>query len=331
MTIAPIETLPVELLQPIYLAAGCNVALLKASVRLQVKLSSEYVYNATCDAYLTEFLNDRAAQSEAQTYMFATKWMTWAFFKSWLERRYEPNGCLCGKTPGEGCFDPQWPPEYEDATKMVFSRSHLPQIAFVKGRLPKHLLRGLWTQDKTQFLRFLLWITSMTVDWNDPEARKTALKGREQAMLEQNLEAVELFNHNRRLGKVANDSTLRFAVLKAGCDRSIVYDILLTASMWGTHGQAWECPELDRWCQEAAERGDPKGKWLRTKLEELRNSDGQPLSSLENPRNDSSAVKGLNPASGDYNGGPEDRLVVNTLEWNKVSILISYIRRLLCF
>ncbi|CAO2652074.1 Nn.00g003570.m01.CDS01 [Neocucurbitaria sp. VM-36] len=329
MGIAPIESLPVELLQPIFFASGYNVTLLKASTRIGAQLSSEYVYSRTCNHHLTRVLDDRSEQSAAQTYIFASKWMTWAFFKSWITRRFGPKGCLCDLSPDDGCFDAQWPPDFEDATRMVFSRSHLPRLAFIKGRIPKKLLHGAWTQDKIQFLRFILWITSMTVDWSDPETRQIAIHGRYQAMSQRNLEAVELFNHNRRLGKVASLPILRFAVMEAGCDRSIVYDTLLTANMWGMRGSSWDCIELDEWCQIRIEEGDPKGQWLRTKLEELRAFSGHEKRNGEDTLV-YRRVSGFetDAEAGNYDGGTEDRLVVHKLEWNKVSTITFPLRLL---
>ena len=90
----------------------------------------------------------------------------------------------------------------------------------------------------------------MTVDWADPEVRRLALEGKKQAILEKNLEVVEIFNHNRRLGKAPGLATVRFAVLEAGCDRSIVYDLLATAQAWGVRNESWEDSELDEWCDE---------------------------------------------------------------------------------
>lgn len=333
MGLASIEKLPVELLQPIFLASGHNVALLQASPRIAVRLSSNYVYKSTCIYYLTGVIGSRSAQSAAQTYIFASRWMTWEFFKAWIVEVFEHKGCLCGLSEEEGCIDGQWPPNFEDATKMMFSRSHLPRLAFTKGRIPKKLLQGPWTLEKVQFLRFLLWVTGMSVDWSDPEARQAAINGRRQAMLEKNLEAVELFNHNRRLGKVASVSTVRFAVLEADCDRSIVYDTLFTANMWGTRGRSWDCEELDKWCKDRIKKGDPKGTWLKTKLEELREvSSRLSATGQEGALREGDATESvLNPITGDYDGGAGDRLVVNKLEWNKVSALTLFLRRLVCW
>lgn len=304
MGIGGIEKLPVELLQPIFIASGCNLSLLQVSPYIASRLSSEYIYNAAANYYIKDQKSgtDRFA---AQTYIFASKWMTWAFFQSWIVRTFKSSGCLCGADEYEPCFDAQWPPEFHDATRMVFSRSHLPRLAFVKGRLPKKLLRGPWTQDKIQFLRFLLWTTSMTVNWGDEASALTALSGRNDAMMEGNLEAIELFNHNRRLGKAADLSTIRFAVIDAGCNRSIVYDTMLAADSWG--GIRGSCEELDKWCLDRIAQGDPKGQWVKSKLEELWINDC-----------DDYQERRLDPQTGSYDGGENDQLIVHDLEWNKV-------------
>jgi hypothetical protein len=317
MSISRLESLPVELLQPIFFWSGYNVALLQASQRISARLSSEYVYDAACTYHLTSVLDDRTAQTAAQTCIFASRWMTWGLFKSWLTRTYETNGCLCGLTRDEGCFDAQWPPNFENATEMVFTRSHLPRLAFIRARIPMKLLCGPWTSDKIQFLKFLLWLTSMTVDWNNDEVHQTAIKGRLQAMREQNLEAVELFNHNRRLGKFATSETVRFAVIEAGCNRSIVFDTISTAAKWGSV-VSWECEKLDGWCEERIKVGDPKGQWLRKILEKLRTTE-----QLRNDYSGSvakwSANIDLDSSADNYDGGVEDQLVVRPNKWNQVS------------
>ncbi|RMZ70746.1 hypothetical protein GMOD_00000879 [Pyrenophora seminiperda CCB06] len=297
MVLAPIERLPLELLQPIFIAADHNIALVDASSHIAARLSLPYIYFSTCNYFLTEVRGTRAKQSAAQTRIFASKWLTWTFFKSWILRRFGSSGCLCDRTVDEGCFDAQWPPDFEDATTMVFSRSHLPRLAFVKGRIPRKLLLGPWTQEKVEFLQFVLWITSMSVDWENAETAKAAIDGRRQAMLDGYLPAVELFNHNRRLGKAASLETLLFAVLEAGCDRSIVYDTLLTARMWNPPRYS---EELHEWCDTQALHGNPKGEWLRKKLDEWLVGDY------------------LNPNTGNYMGGPDDQLWIHNLQWNKV-------------
>ena len=321
MTLSAIERLPVELIQPIFFQSGPNLALPLASHHIAAKLSDDYIYHALCTEYLTVNEHLPAEKSISQTRIFASRWMTWDYFKSFLIKTYEGKGCLCGKTPEEGCFDAQWPPEWEDATDMVFSRSHLPELSWVKGRIPTKLLHGPWTSENIQFLRFLLWTTSMTVDWADEEVRKTVLMGRKEAMMEKNLEVVEIFNHNRRLGKPPDLSLVRFAVIEAGCDRSIVYDTMATARAWGVRGTDWGCAELDAWCLGNMEEGDVKGGWLKVKLEELRPTEDSPTAPTLYNFTDSSTLAGgvLNPDTGQYHGKGDDQLVINKLKWNQVS------------
>jgi len=319
MNLSALETLPYELLEPIFLLSGCNIALLKASPYLGMRFSNLDIYNSSCDAQLTRVQPINTNRSANQTVIFASRWMTWTFFKSWIMRRFKQAGCLCGSTPDEGCFDAQWPPDFEDITQMTYSRCHLPRLAFLKARLPKKLLQGPWTQDKVQFLRFLLWITSMTVDWADSETRQLVSNAKNLAIIEKNLEVVELFNHNRRLGRAPDMDLVRFAVLDAGCDRSVIYDTLFSVDMWGSSTASRDCPLLDAWCNDRIKEDDPKGQWLRTKLQEFRRiPDRHRVTQREGQLPVYRAE--INSATGDYDAGIEDYLIANQLAWDKVSV-----------
>lgn len=322
MSSAAIERLPVELLQPIFTSSGYNISIVQASSVLGTRLSSEYVYQKACDYYLTGRCDDYAVRSSAQTMIFASKWMTWSFFKNWIIRTYGRNGCLCGLTPQGGCFDAQWPPNFEEPTTMVFSRSHLPRLAFVRGRLPKKLLCGPWTPDKVQFLRFLLWTTSMTVDWKDPETRRLILEGRRQAFTEKSLGAVELFNHNRRLGRPPTLETVLYAIVETNCDRSIVYETLRSTYRWNPHIDMWDYSMLYQWCDQRIWDNDIKGVWLRGMLQTLRHSKtGNYDTTL-----DSEVLFGkiVDVAAEAYGDEFSDELTRNELEWNKVRYGFGY-------
>lgn len=335
MDYSPLERLPAELMQTIFLLSGYNIALARASRCIGDLLSNEYIYHSVCDHYLARRHDCHVEQSKAQTSIFATKWMTWTFFQKWIIRTYQRKGCLCGRTPEKGCFDDQWPPAFENPTSMVFSRSHLPRLAFIHGRIPTKLLHRPWTQDKIQFLRFLLWLTSMTVDWMNPEVHRLVTNGRRQAFLDQNLDAVILFNHNRRLGKPPNLSVIRFAIIDAGCNRSIVFDTMLAAYIWGRRGHSWQCPELDKWCENRIKLGDMKGHWVKAQLDEYRRTEHAGVvrwkydgvgwaredGIVQEPcRTWSSQHNHIDTKAGDYDGGPEDTLVRPKLCWNSVSV-----------
>jgi hypothetical protein len=151
----------------------------------------------------------------------------------------------------------------------------------------------------------------MTVDWADETTRKLVLLGKKEAVREGNLEVVELFNHNRRLGKPPGLEMVKLAVFEGGCDRSIVYDTMVTARTWGVRGDAWKCNLLDRWCEEQIHAANPKGKWLKIKLQELRQTgatEGEELYGY------------MHPKTGDYEDVESDRLVVKGISrWNEVS------------
>ncbi|KAF2740083.1 hypothetical protein EJ04DRAFT_232587 [Polyplosphaeria fusca] len=321
MHLAPIETLPPELLHPIFTLSGLNLSLPKSSPILAHKLSSVHIYNTVCTHYLTQSLDDipRAHITAAQTVIFASKWMTWDFFKQWIMQKFgdredEKKGCLCGKTVETGCFDAQWPPNFNDATTMLYTRSHLPAFAWTKGRVPVKLLHD-WDTGKLQFLRFLLWTTGMTVDWANPEVRRVALEGKKEAILAGNLEVVELYNHNRRLGKAPGMDMVRFAVMEGGCNRSIVFDTMATARDWGIREEAWNDDALDNWCEERIQKGDPKGPWLKKKLAELRMPLDEPPINVDGKK---VRVGEMHPKTGDYEA-EGDMLVVHTHRWNQVS------------
>jgi hypothetical protein len=108
----------------------------------------------------------------------------------------------------------------------------------------------------------------MSVDWADKNAVRVAVQGKREAIMDRNLDAVHIFSRTRRLGRAPNLELVKFAVLEAGCDRSIVLDLMIAAREWGH--RRWNDVELDAWVARQEAKGEPKGKWLRTKLEELR-------------------------------------------------------------
>lgn len=268
MPLSPLELLPAEILQEIFLLSP-NLDLPLASPHIASKLSTPHCYHAVCNHFLTSNLNDRPRQTRLQSRIFALRWMTWSFFQSHVTKTYARAGCLCGES---GCAVPIWPPDFTNPLAMSANMGHLPQLSYIKCRIPAKLLHGPWTADKVQFLRFLVSTTSMTVDWADRSIRQLTLQGKKDAILSRNYDAVDLFNHNRRLGKPPTMEMVRFAVIEGGCDRTIVYDIMATARMWGY--RYWEDSALDEWVQKAVEEGNPKGPWLRLKLKELRMMNG---------------------------------------------------------
>ena len=324
---SPIETLPAELLQEIFILSDLNLALPESSPCISRKLSDPYIYRFVCNHYFDpgypryqkRIYGNPVSQVQVrrdQSRIFSYRWMTWEIFKSFILRKYEQSGCLCDKAPGgvapdTGCPSPQWPPDFEYPTNMVFEGCHKPALTSLACPIPQKLLRGPWTKDKLQFLRFLLWTTSMNVNWAGTEACENTRQGRREAILERNLEAVQLLNNCRRLCRAPNLDDVRFAVIHGGCDRSIVYDTLEAVRMWGVAGNAWECGILGLWCGSAIEAGNPKGQWLKLKLEELRS-----VKSSSNTRIVHTKPSRMSPRSGDYDHVEDDKLVIARKRWN---------------
>ena len=288
MSLSPIEALPVEILQDIFVRS-LNLDLPLSSPHIASKLSGAHCYLAACFEYLYTPIGDRIRQSRLQSRIFASRWMTWQFFQIFVTKAYEAAGCVCGQ---HECEKAIWPPDFANPKSMQFSIGHLTRLSYIKCRIPPKLLHGPWTEEKVQFLRYLVCTTSMTVDWADREVRKIALQGKKEAILERNYEAVELFNHNRRLGKAPTIELVRFAVLDGGCDRSIVYDIMASARSWGYRD--WDDEALDKWVEQAIAHHNPKGKWLKLKLSELRRQGGF-----------------LGPHTGDYSIDGDELVVKN--------------------
>lgn len=156
----------------------------------------------------------------------------------------------------------------------------------------------------------------MTVNWNDQETRQMVLDGRRQAFLEKNLGAVELFNHNRRLGRPPTLETVQFAVAEAGCDQSIVYDTLRSAFRWVSPSATWNYSILYQWCDQRIWNNDIKGVWLRGILQALCHTElGSYDKSLDR---DVLFGKIVDVAAEAYSEKVGEELIRNELPWNKV-------------
>ncbi|MCJ1364520.1 magnesium ion transporter [Acarospora aff. strigata] len=103
--------------------------------------------------------------------------------------------------------------------------------------LPERLLHGPWTEEKL-YLLGILFDAGARVDWVNTTTGEVAESGLEEAILERNRGAVELLTRPRRhsvytcvptnmnLGVRVDKKHLRLAVLKAGCDLTVVEALL---------------------------------------------------------------------------------------------------------
>jgi len=264
-----IEDLPTEILQEIF-KYSCNFNLPLCSPRIAAKLSSPSMYIAACD-YAFAFSHQRAMSESLQKRLFSRRWMTWAFFRRYLLRDVDPNSCPCwlillgydeGRNP---CHLPIKP---TDISCRADRTRKLSWIKNINCPLPTKLTHGPFTPDKIQFLRLLLRATNMSIDRADKEAIRIAARGRLEAIRDGDPDIAYLFSHTRRLGSAISLNLIKFAVTEGDCDRSIVYDLMISAKE--TKLNRWNDVELDAWIARQEAIGNPKGKWLKKKLEELR-------------------------------------------------------------
>jgi hypothetical protein len=271
--LAPIETLPTEIIQDIFLQ-NMNISLPLASPIIASKLESHHVYNSLCDyAFyynIPPSTGKRNGWIAFQSQILAMRWLRWDFFRDYLSSRVPPRPCGCSIVidchEKGGCKEM----DSQSTTDSVHHNDEelCQKVLIVRCSLPKKLLRGPWTEDKTSFLRCLLRISKSSVDWSNKDAVRLAGQGKREAIMERNLDAVHLFSRTRRLGRAPTLEIVKFAVLEAGCNRSIVLNLMVAAREWGQ--RQWNDIELDAWVVRQEAKGDPKGRWLRIKLEELR-------------------------------------------------------------
>ena len=290
---APLEELPLELVQNIFFLADMDPNLPRASTILSRSLSERFVlckyseraFQLQTSASRWELNRLRMMDKQKQEALFAMRWMTWDFFSgylSWREHRpskdplsvIEPSVFQFGSVVG--------------AQLLADGEGRRPAwLPCIVCSIPQKLLKGPFTDDKLQFLRCLLSTSAASVDWADYHSVQLSAMAKRQAILDRNLDAVHLFSRVRRLAKAPNLGLVKLAVLEGGCERSIVLELMTTARAWGH--RRWEDVELDAWIARERAKGNPKARWLGLKLFELRRGGY------------------ANPNSGDYDG---DKLVV---------------------
>ena len=198
--------------------------------------------------------------------------MTWDFFKQYIINGNHPDACTCWITILGQQSDHQsyhaCPYSLPVTSCRVGQLSNQTGIKSISCPIPTKLTRGPFTPDKVAFLQFLLKATRISIDRADKEAIRIATRGRREAIRDRNYDASYLFAHSRRLCNAVTLELIKFAVIDCNCDRSIVFDLMVAAkqSRWIW----WHDVELDAWLVRQEACGNPKGKWLKVKLEELR-------------------------------------------------------------
>lgn len=271
-SLSPIERLPAEILQEIFPLTHMDPNLPKASLTISRKLSDRYVLSRFCDKAFQQSVSSNTAVNyrerqerwRLQRQAFDLRWMTWDFF-SWYLQRWKRR---IATHPGEHLNRTQWPAMVGCRWLRCKINSYNHEIPQIICPLPNKLLRGPFTEEKLSFLGCLLNISNASVDWASRASVRLSTLAKREAILERNLEAVHLLSRTRRLAKAPNLELVKFAVIQGGCDRSIVLELMIAAREWGH--RRWGDVELDAWVAREAAKGNPKARWLRLKLDDLR-------------------------------------------------------------
>jgi len=266
-----LEQLPTEILQAIFVHDP-NPSLPAASPVLLSQLSGDHVYKSVTTTILMRTLGfsqglmsqDVASKEDlaASTRLLNSKFMTWDFFKRWLQEQYDSH------VPATSPPDQR---QQDDCTEMWFTLG--PSISLLP---PKKLLVGPWTTEKSEFL-FLLHSGTWDMITSDPISGELAYEGLAQAISECAGRAVLTLLHLRLRPTTEH---LRLAVIDSGCDRGTVSSLadsgmtFLDRARWDrstdaapSHGAIpsdidFFDPPLWSWADQARARGDENGEWL---------------------------------------------------------------------
>ncbi|KAK5129008.1 hypothetical protein LTR85_000341 [Meristemomyces frigidus] len=272
--LSKLEELPTEILQDIFYYSA-NIDLALASPGLQAQLSSPHVYLKHTSRILQPILgncgNSMAddADLSAAARLLNCKFMTWNFFKLWLDEWWEPQKRPHGISMGEDRVD-----EYRN----LWLLSN-PSVGLLP---PRKLLHGPWTEDRVNFLR-VLSTTVGHLPALSPVLGEIAHEGLGQAVTEGSEKAVSCL---LRMGVNRDTEVLRRAVIDYGCNEAIVHALLWQrSSEYYAGGEPRErlggvevssstsqpadeaaIDYLDQalwsWAEKARTNGDRKGEWL---------------------------------------------------------------------
>lgn len=256
----PLEALPPEVLQTIF-AYSANIMLPLTSTQLAFKLcNSSHLRHQLSNRLLDPVLGHgpamRASASElaAATRLLDSRFMDFAFFKSWLLSKSEVEVLMSNSSSDS---DVDW-----KALWLACQPS--------PGLLPPYkLLCAPFSADKTAYLAVLAQTTSNIRSLNSAygELAQEGLAAAVQAGY------VELTSVLLGMGVSPTTELLRAAVIDAACDERLVKTLLRAASSPEHAGHGSTSKDLDlldpmiwSWADQARTNGNPKGNWLMSLL-----------------------------------------------------------------
>ena len=250
-----LEQLPPEIVQEIFELSG-NIELPAASLVLKAQLSSRHVYTRLTTRILRKVFgydeNATASPSDlaAATRLLNSRFMTWDFFKAWLDEQ-APD-----MHPRE---DSNYVATWNDLTPVSSPLT------------PQKLLHGTWTAEKTSFLAVFVRSTKEpTPDLGRPRPSpgELAVEGAFEAIAQRAPDALDLLFI---VGVRPTTEMFRAAVIDNGCDEEMLSILYMGVQRYVEEVLDLNTldPALWSWAEKARERGDRKGDLLVRDLRRL--------------------------------------------------------------
>lgn len=250
--LSSLEQLPTEIIQAIFVYTA-TISLPFASPVLMAQLSDRRVCEMLTARILQSILHRcsapicthvlPSADIAAASRLFDCNFMTWSFFRDWLDVMRE-KASIVESSAGHGA--------------LLNHYSTVWQSLGPPGELlpPRKLLHGPWSDDRAVFLGVLTSNMASLPDENSVLG-EVAFEGLTQAIAEGHSYAVEMLLH---LGIVPNTQTLQHAVVDAGCNREIVLQLMKVGRE--VNSVDFLDPALWSWAERARAEGDDQGAWL---------------------------------------------------------------------
>ncbi|KAF2753470.1 hypothetical protein EJ05DRAFT_480476 [Pseudovirgaria hyperparasitica] len=298
-TRSPLERLPNELLQEIFLLSG-NIELPGCSLSLARSLSGNKTIQLSF--VLGRHPNTSkpldATDAAVITRILKCRFVTWPFLQSWIHAAYtldkqqhhHHNHPTKPKrshiTPRKLIAQPDQQPASPSSPPTWFN-FHPPLNRDDEDYhvcIPRKLLRGPWTSDDTSSLTLLTHAGAVIADL------ELARRGLRKAIATANLRVIyslvyvrspqsqsrqEQQQQQQRWGSYVRVTTeiLRFAVVECGCDPSVVWVLLHTGSFDDDEHQTTTTstinfmdPPMWAWADDAEARGDWAGTFLKSEF-----------------------------------------------------------------
>ena len=260
--LSKLEQLPTEVLQTIF-EFSVNLDLPLVSPRLASQLASKHLYHSLTSIVLDrDFEHGGWANENIQPAMrlMNSRFFSWSFFRSWLHEECERRNL---QSEWEKAYGPDGderrPREKEE---WIWYKLH-PSACLPP---PVKLLRGPFTQDKTQFLNFLLCSLREDTQGLYPFYIERAREGLQQAVSAGCADALHCF---WGLDLWPDTDLLRAAVMDSGCDKNVVCS-LVNREMYHRKSGSTDTnlldPALWSWAEKAQANGNNKGRWLKELL-----------------------------------------------------------------